>query len=59
MFFPLSETSTDDLSRRSFGLDELQTGHLQPISGMPVDVPVPKNFILNLQFPFSSEFFSI
>jgi len=33
-------------SRLSFGFDEVQTAQWQPIIGMPVLVPVPRNVIL-------------
>lgn len=36
---------TDDLSLLSSGSDEVQPWHLQPISGTPWEVPVPKAII--------------
>jgi hypothetical protein len=37
-------TITEDLKRWSLGFDEVQTSQVQPITGTPCEVPVPKNF---------------
>jgi len=39
---PFHRTTADDRLRQSFGSVEWQTGHWQPIIGMPFEVPVPK-----------------
>ena len=43
--FPSSSViMTDDLSLLSLGLVDKQTGWVDPITGMPCEVPVPRNF---------------
>ena len=44
---------TEDLRRLSFLLSDLQTSHLQLITGTPWEVPVPRKFIFkNSRFKF-------
>ncbi len=43
IFSPPYSTNADDLSLLSIGSAERHTSHLQPIIGMPCDVPVPRN----------------
>ena len=38
-------TNTDVRSRESRGSWLVQTGHVQPVSGTPVEVPVPRKVI--------------
>jgi hypothetical protein len=42
--FSSVEIITEDRKRLSFGLSEVQTSQVQPITGTPWEVPVPKNF---------------
>ena len=48
MRFPSVSTKTDVRSRLSRGSVLVHTGHVQPVSGTPVDVPVPRNVIFIL-----------
>ena len=41
----LVSTRSDVRRRESRGSVLVQTGHVQPVSGTPVDVPVPRNVI--------------
>ena len=59
IFFPLTDINADVLSLLSWGFTDVQTSHLQPTSGIPVDVPVPKNSMriilaLIIQIKFTS-----
>ena len=48
MRFPSVSTKTDVRSRLSRGSVLVHIGHVQPVSGTPVDVPVPRNVIFIL-----------
>jgi hypothetical protein len=37
-------TITEERKRLSLGFSEVHTSHVQPITGTPWEVPVPKNF---------------
>ena len=41
--FPPARTTADDLNRLFRKSSEVQTAQLQPITGTPTEVPVPKN----------------
>ena len=41
----LVSTNTDVRRRESRGSELVHTGHVQPVSGTPVDVPVPRKVI--------------
>lgn len=45
---PSTSILMDDLSRLSFGLEDLQTRHLQVITGTPMEVAVPRKVTLIL-----------
>jgi hypothetical protein len=49
--FPLTSIMMEERRRWSLWLSDVQTSHLQAITGMPCEVPVPRNVI------FKSEFF--
>src|SRR3972149_767714 len=53
--------SIDDLVLLFFGSSELQTAHLQPITGTPVEVPEQRNstFIIPMHYPVLSTFLPV
>ena len=58
MRFPSVSTKTDVRSRLSRGSVLVHTGHVQPVSGTPVDVPVPRNVIFISVFLNISTYFN-
>ena len=59
MRFPSVSTKMDVRSRLSRGSVLVHTGHVQPVSGTPVDVPVPRNVIFISVFLNISIYFNV